>query len=340
VGTLSELPNLMRELGHDPWELLESFGIAPAMMAQPLTPIPIAVHGQIVQAAADATGSEALGLLLGQRAALENTGPLKLLVMNARTMREAVDALVRYAALWYRGLRLDLSSSRGYACFSVAADGEFAGRGHLLVAYLAASVRHLEAILGRGWRPSQVHMACRRTAATAEAYARCFRAPVIYDQPSYAIFFPESVLDSPRAASDRQLDSFLREHLDELAAREQPDFAGRVRGVIAELLASGECSAERVAAMFAVHRVTLHRYLRQDGTTFEALLDESRRDLARTDARSHRPRGRRDRHRAGLRRGGQLRAGVQPLAGPHSGRVAPAQARHRPRRGTQPRWAP
>jgi AraC-like DNA-binding protein len=43
---------------------------------------------------------------------------------------------------------------------------------------------------------------------------------------------------------------------------------------------SGECRAERVAAMFAVHRVTLHRYLRQDGTTFEALLDEIRRDLA------------------------------------------------------------
>jgi AraC-like DNA-binding protein len=31
--------------------------------------------------------------------------------------------------------------------------------------------------------------------------------------------------------------------------------------------------------MFAMHRVTLHRYLRDQGTTFEKLLDESRREL-------------------------------------------------------------
>jgi AraC-like DNA-binding protein len=76
------------------------------------------------------------------------------------------------------------------------------------------------------------------------------------------------------------LDSFLREYMRELEAREQPDFVSRVRHVIESLLASGECSAVRVAAMFAIHRVTLHRYLREHGTTFEDLLDDARRTLA------------------------------------------------------------
>ena len=52
MGTLSELPNLMRDAGHDPWELLESFGVTRAMMAKPMTPVPIRLHGQIMQAAA------------------------------------------------------------------------------------------------------------------------------------------------------------------------------------------------------------------------------------------------------------------------------------------------
>lgn len=279
VGTLAELSNLMREFGHDPWELLESFGVTPELMAKPLTPVPMVVHGQILQAAADATGRDTIGLILGQRARLENTGPLKLLVFNARTMREAVESLVRYVGLWYHGIHLTLTRDHGFACLAISADGEFTGRDALLIAYLAASVNHLEAILGRQWRPSQVHMACRRP-AHAEAYTRFFRAPVLFDQPRYAVFFPDAALDAPRAGSDRGLDAFLRQYLGELESREKSDFVGRVRRVIADLLASGECTAERVAELFAVHRVTLHRRLREHETTFESLLDESRRDLA------------------------------------------------------------
>ena len=279
AGTLSELPNVMREFGHDPWELLESFGVTPELMAKPLTPIPMAVHGQILQAAADATRRDTIGLILGQRARLENTGPLKLLIFNARTMREAVESLVRYVGLWYRGIDLRLAREGGFACLSVSAEGDFTGRDALLIAYLAACVNHLEAILGRQWRPSQVHMACRRPLA-AETYTRFFRAPVLFDQPRYAVFFPDAALDALRAGSDRTLDAFLRQHLGELEAREQPDFVGRVRRVIADLLAGGECTVERVAELFAVHRVTLHRRLRDHGTSFEALLDKSRRELA------------------------------------------------------------
>jgi AraC-like DNA-binding protein len=279
VGALAELPNVMRELGHDPWELLESFGVTPEKMAKPLAPIPMAVHGQILQAAADATGSDMIGLILGQRARLENAGPLRLLVFNARTMREAVESLVRYVGLWYHGVHVTLMRDGGFACLSVSADGEFTGRDALLTAYLAAIVNHLEAILGRAWRPSQIHMACRRL-PHAEAYTRFFRAPILFDQPRYAVFFHEAALDATRAGSDRGLDAFLRQYLGELEAREPSDFVGRVRRVIADLLACGECTVERVADLFAIHRVTLHRRLREHDTTFEALLDESRRELA------------------------------------------------------------
>jgi AraC-like DNA-binding protein len=279
VGALSELPNLMREAGHDPWELLESFGVTQAMMAKPMTPVPISLHGQIMQAAADATGREDLGLLLGQRATLENAGPLRLLVFNSRTTREAVESLIRYQGLWYHGVAADMTTDRGYACLSVSVEGRFAGRDQVLTGYLAATVKHLEAIFPRNWRPSQVHISYRRP-RMAEQYARFFRAPVLYDQPRHAVFFAESVLDQTRPGSEQMLDAFLRQYLGELEAREQPDFVSRVRHVIENLLATGECSIVRVADMFAIHRVTLHRYLRDQGTTFEQLLDESRRALA------------------------------------------------------------
>ena len=279
VGALNDLPDLMRDAGHDPWELLESFGVTPTMMAKPMTPIPLGLHGQIMQAAVDATGREDLGLLLGQRATLENAGPLRLLVFNSRTTREAVESLVRYVGLWYHGIAFDLTCDQGYACLSVWVDGKFVGRDQVLTGYLAAAVKHLEAIFPRNWRPSQVHISYRRP-RMAEQYARFFRAPVLYDQPRHAVFFAASVLDETRPGSEQMLDSFLRQYMGELEAREQPDFVSRVRHVIESLLATGECSSVRVADMFAIHRVTLHRYLREHDTTFEKLLDEARRELA------------------------------------------------------------
>jgi AraC-like DNA-binding protein len=279
VGALAELPNLMRDAGHDPWELLESFGVTQSMMAKPMTPIPLALHGQIMQAAADAIGRDDFGLLLGQRATLQNAGPLRLLVHNARTTREAVEALVRYQGLWYHGIVVDMTSDQGYACLSVSVEGKFPGRDQLMTGYLAALVKHLEGIFPRNWRPAQVHISYRRP-RMAEQYARFFRSPVLYDQPRHAVFFAESVLDETRPGSQQMLDSFLREYMGELEAREQTDFVSRVRHVIESLLASGECSAVRVAEMFAIHRVTLHRYLREQGTTFEDLLDDARRNLA------------------------------------------------------------
>ena len=279
VGALSEVSNLMREAGHDPWDLLESFGISQELMSKPMTPVPISLHGQILQAAADATGRDDFGLLIGQRSTMLNAGPLRLLVYNARTAREAVQAIVRYRGLWYRGITLDLTADRGFACLSVTLAASIPGSDHVRTAYLAALVKHLEAIFPRSWRPSQVHISYRRP-RMAEQYARFFRAPVLYDQPRHAVFFAESVLDQTRPGSEQMLDAFLRQYLGELEAREQPDFVSRVRHVIENLLATGECSIVRVADMFAIHRVTLHRYLRDQGTTFEQLLDESRRGLA------------------------------------------------------------
>jgi AraC-like DNA-binding protein len=269
----------MREAGHDPWNLLESFGVTQSMLAQPLTPMSLRLQGQILQAAADATGRDDLGLQLGQRGTMENAGPLRLLVYNSRTTREAVEGLVRYLGLWFHGIELDLTKDRGFACLSVSIDAQFPGRDHVLTGYLAALVKHLEAIFPRSWRPSQVHISYRRP-RMAEQYSRFFRAPVLYEQPRHAVFFPESALDETRPGSQQMLDSFLRQYIGELEAREQPDFVARVRQVIESLLATGECSIVRVADMFAIHRVTLHRYLRGQGTTFEELLEDCRRKLA------------------------------------------------------------
>ena len=55
----------------------------------------------------------------------------------------------------------------------------------------------------------------------------------------------------------------------------------RVRACLLEMIASGEYSITAVAAKLAISNRTLQRYLRQEGTTFQKVLDELREELAR-----------------------------------------------------------
>jgi len=279
IGTLAHLPEVLREAGYDPWELLEPYGVTPRLLEQPTTPFPLASVGQIMQAAGDLPGCERVGLQIGQRATLDNAGPLRLLVFNARTTREAVESLVRFSRLWYRGLQFTLVREGGVASITVALDPSVPGHRQLLMASLAALLKHLEGVFGHDWRPSQILRSGVRP-QDAEHYARYFRAPVLYRQPVDAILFPLTDLQKRRPGGDAKLESFMREYLGELEARTGTDFPARVRAVIENLLAAGDCSIERVAAIFAVHRHTLYRRLREHDTSFEAILDETRSHLA------------------------------------------------------------
>ena len=55
---------------------------------------------------------------------------------------------------------------------------------------------------------------------------------------------------------------------------------GRVEGLLMPILHTGEAGIEGVAARLGISRQTLFRRLREEGTSFERLLDELRHKLA------------------------------------------------------------
>ncbi|MFV3291607.1 AraC family transcriptional regulator ligand-binding domain-containing protein [Pseudomonas sp. NY11955] len=279
MGALVSLPAVLQDHGVDPWPLLAAYGIYPESFKQHLNPLPVLTHGRILEAAAAVSACDHLGLLLGQRANLQNAGPLRFLVLNAPTVRVALESLIHYCGLWYRGLHLNLVEERGYAGLRLSIYGNVPGGEQLLTAYLAAIVTIMQLVVGKAWRPALVRIAYRKP-ASAMLYEQFFRCPVWFGQSQHEVLFPQSLLDTPRGGHDEQLDDFLRSHLNELQAREGPDLPSRVRQVIEALLLQGECSVERVAEFFAVHRFTLYRYLSEHHTSFEVLLEQTRKDMA------------------------------------------------------------
>lgn len=54
----------------------------------------------------------------------------------------------------------------------------------------------------------------------------------------------------------------------------------RVRGALVDLMPAGRTGAEHVARALGISRSTLQRRLREEGTSYQAVLDDTRRDLA------------------------------------------------------------
>ncbi|MFC9768178.1 AraC family transcriptional regulator [Rhodococcus jostii] len=280
VGALANLPEVMNSYGADAWPLLASYGVTEELLTRhPLRSLPIETHGRILHAAAQQTGCDHLGLLLGQFASLANTGPLRFLVTNADTVGDALDAVARFSPIWYRGITAVLGAERGYASLSLTLEGLFPGREQLLTAYLVAYVKILELLLARSWRPAMVRISYREP-ASADVYRRFFGAPVHFNESRHEVLFPEEVLQQPVSDTDPTLQRFFHGHLQQLQTGTGRDVVGQVRRAVEESLQAGDCNVDKIAQLFSVHRITLYRHLARAGTTFEEVVDQARRDLA------------------------------------------------------------
>lgn len=75
------------------------------------------------------------------------------------------------------------------------------------------------------------------------------------------------------------LESAFDKRMEDLT--QEASFRDRVRACLLEMLASGHYSMAYVASKLAISNRTLQRRLREEGTTFQEVLDELREELAR-----------------------------------------------------------
>lgn len=279
IGILSLIADYLDEHGFDVDTVFEHFGIQHEDLKDNLLPISLQTQGSIFQAVQVLTGCDHLGLLIGKKAKFSNIGPLRFLVLNAATMRDAIQSLFHYGSLWYRGQKLDLKEDDGYARICMHIDSDIPEKGQYQTAYLVAMVSIIELILGKSWRPALVRISYPKPKC-AHLYEKAFGCPVWFGQSQHEILFPQEQLDHKRAGHDRQLDQFLRQHLSELQSHDRVDMVGQICKIIEELLPHGNCNVERVAEYFSIHRFTLYRYLNQHQTSFEALLEATRKKIA------------------------------------------------------------
>lgn len=276
---LTSYPEIARSLGLQPVRLLDACGIDRRCLDDSDIKIPTEGLARLLEASAKAAKVEDFGLRLAETRTLSVLGPIGLLVREEATVRDALHALMRYMRLHNEALHIRLKEHQdGQATIAVEirADRVAPMRQG---AELAVGVlyRLLQSLCGQHWRPLVcfTHDAPRRD----DRHRRLFRGRVAFAHDINGIICTTRDLDRTIPSSDPTLARYARQHLEALLARPNATISDKVRELVALQLASGRCTADRVARQIGVDRRTLHRKLTAEGQTFSTIVEAIRLDI-------------------------------------------------------------
>lgn len=279
VGVLCSLPPVLAELGVDPASVLIDAGLPADALAGPDRWILFEAGVRVLVEAARRADCPEIGVRVGKRFALAQIGLLGELIRNSATVGDGLASYAVHQRLYSQGFAPHLSVSAGRAKLGFAvyhpATHDLAATYDVLLAAAAASLRELR---GADWNPEAVNLPRERPLDTG-AYRAHFRCRLAFDADHAAIEFPARELDRPIAGADPDR---LRAVEAEVARQFDGALLPLLYRALRTLLLEGDGKAASLAEQFSMHRRTLARRLRIQGTTFLAVLDDVRYEVARS----------------------------------------------------------
>jgi AraC-like DNA-binding protein len=274
------IPAVLESLGARPARIFAEAGVDLALFDEPENLVPLTALGHLVKVCVERTGCQHFGLLVGQRGGLQSLGLIGLVVRFSPDVATALRRLGQYMHLYHGGQITALVENDGAAILSydLYEPGTEAvdqiGDGAVAILFNV-----MRALCGPDWLPSEVQLA-RRRPADVRPFRRFFRAPVRFDAEADALVMPAHWLQRSLPGADAGLQRLLQSQIDDLEARHGDDLPELVRSVLRTGLLTGHASANQVAALFSIHSRTLTRRLAAHGTSFKALADEGRFEIA------------------------------------------------------------
>jgi AraC-like DNA-binding protein len=275
-------PELVAELGGELPGLLRHAGIDPECL---IGGKPGATYRQIVtliELAADHLKCPDFGMRLAklQRGGTM-FGPLGLAMKNSRTFGDALHYVSKHTYAHSLAARVWLQRSP-------AEKTVFSGH-DILLDRMPNKSQTVEQILLLGHlgamdmtdgcaRVRRVHFR-HQPLSPLRTYRRYFGCEVRFGQNADGVVFSDHDLACRIVASDAGTLDRVTAFIDRQFTRHRPPLHAQVRGMIMQFLWTDDCTNERVAAELNMHSRTLHRRLKSEGTSFQQIKDEVRRDI-------------------------------------------------------------
>jgi AraC-like DNA-binding protein len=273
---------LVGDLGGNPTRLLRKAGIDPAALDQLTAFISFEAVTELLERSSSELDSPDFGLRLAERQDIGILGTLAVAMRYSATVGEAMFTASQY---------LDVYNAA--VSFSISTD-EQRGQARLVFSLLPGHYRRwaqmAEHGIGLTWRVltllsgGQSHFQGvwfpHPAVATEESYRARFPGPLAFGADQAALAVAQSDFDVLISENIEELHDLATRYLDSQLPRGRTALTVQVRQAIEPLLGTGTCTQRDVARALYMHPRTMHRRLQAEGTTFEEIKNEARRDFA------------------------------------------------------------
>ena len=272
-----------RARGHDADALCRDAGLTAAALAEPDARVGYDIAAAVGQRALALTGDQNFGLHLAEdvRDTRQFDAGL-LLLMASPTVRVALERMVRHQRLWGDGDRATLLRVPGGLRIRYTlrgTSGAYARHAdECAMAELTVGVRVLT---GEDLRPRAVRF--RHPAPRGlEEHRRLFGCPLSFGEAHTELELDDAVCDTPMRHANAAFFAVFEQQVVRALARlpAAPGASESVRAAVRAALASGGCTLAGTARGLGVGTRTMQRRLEAEGTSFAAVVDALRHELA------------------------------------------------------------
>jgi len=268
--------------GADVPALLAAAELSPEQLQEEDAFLPVRKVARLFNEAARLTGDAHFGLHMAELTQHQRSSDvLDYAWRNSPTLGEGLRRAIRYHALLQTALEMRLEIDGTLARVLLRPVPGFTPTHHGVESLLTSLFLRAKKELGDAFRLQRVGF-MHATPEDITEHSRIFQAPVLFSQPHASLVFDRALLELPLAKADPALAQLLDRLLVPLGldAAEPLRFTDRVRRHIAEQM-QGQCPAvEDIAARMHMSPRTLQRRLQDEGSGYQELLNDVRRELA------------------------------------------------------------
>ncbi len=279
-NALSNYPMLVAELGGDPAALLRATGIREQDVGNYDAFISMRAIIRALETAAEVTATADFGRRLARGQGIEILGPVGVAARTAATVADAVAIFSTFMAAYSPAIVLSIAEltdpQRSFIALEFLLDEAIECPQTTELA-LGVSLGVFRLLMGANFASLSVHLP-HEPLTPKDSYIKYFGATPYFAQRSAGFTVCTADLARPLNRDDLAHRAVV-DYLSSIT----PVGAGiveSVRMIVRQLLPTGAATLDVVAEQFHLHPKTLQRRLAGHGTTFFALVDEVRKDIA------------------------------------------------------------
>ncbi|MGH9869690.1 MAG: AraC family transcriptional regulator [Candidatus Polarisedimenticolia bacterium] len=281
VGVPLGLIRMMEEHGLDRARILKSARLSEPLLADPDGRLASIHSWRLWRLAMECIPDEELGIYLASTLQVRRTGLMGYSILYSRTVGQALTRLTRYSHIVSETLGYKLERGTSHTRLTLDPDARFDALRHPIDLRLGGVLTIVREVSGRPIEPLRVHLPYPRPAKTTELM-KLFQAPLTFEAPRAMLDLKNSDLELPLISADERLVKYLDQLADETvrALSRSGSLSDRIMRALWSALPDGVPSLEETATSIGMSARSLQRRLRQEDTSYAAIVDKLRRDMA------------------------------------------------------------